>query len=116
MRLLAALQGAYFLITGLWPLISIHSFQVVTGRKTDLWLVKTVGVLITVIGFVLLLAAGRGAITSEVILLAVGCAASLAAIDLYYVARRVIAPIYLLDAGLEILLICGWFLGVLFFS
>jgi hypothetical protein len=35
-------------MTGLWPLVSIGTFQQVTGPKTDLWLVKTVGVLIAV--------------------------------------------------------------------
>ena len=28
-------QGAYFLVTGVWPLVSIRSFQAVTGKKTD---------------------------------------------------------------------------------
>ena len=47
---LALLQGIFYVATGVWPLIDIVSFQVVTGPKTDLWLVKTVGVLVTVIG------------------------------------------------------------------
>src|SRR5947209_20610107 len=29
------LQGAYYLATGGWPLISIETFQAVTGKKTD---------------------------------------------------------------------------------
>src|SRR5437879_6174180 len=32
-------QGLYFLLTGLWQLLSISSFQAVTGPKHDLWLV-----------------------------------------------------------------------------
>jgi hypothetical protein len=43
---LAARQGVYYLLTGVWPLPSIGSFQRVTGPKTDLWLVRTVGVLV----------------------------------------------------------------------
>ena len=29
------IQGLYFAMTGLWPLINIETFQMVTGRKTD---------------------------------------------------------------------------------
>jgi hypothetical protein len=28
-------QGLYYLATGVWPLVSIETFQRVTGRKTD---------------------------------------------------------------------------------
>jgi 8-oxo-dGTP pyrophosphatase MutT (NUDIX family) len=50
----------FYLLTGIWPLLHIQSFQSVTGPKTDLWLVKTAGVLITVIGAVLMMAGCGG--------------------------------------------------------
>lgn len=105
---LALGQGIFYLLTGLWPLVSSGSFQRVTGPKTDLWLVKTVGALVAVIGGVLLLAARRRRVTPEIELLAAGGAAGLAAIDIVYVARRAIAPIYLLDAAVEVALIVSW--------
>ena len=43
-------QGLFYFLTGVWALVSIDTFQKVTGPKTDLWLVKTVGVLFRVIG------------------------------------------------------------------
>jgi hypothetical protein len=43
----------FYLVSGLWPLVHLQSFLTVTGPKTDLWLVKTLGVLISVIGAVL---------------------------------------------------------------
>src|SRR5687767_3732081 len=49
------LQGIYFLLTGVWPLVSMRTFEMVTGPKVDRWLVKTVGVLIAVIGSSLVL-------------------------------------------------------------
>lgn len=101
-------QGAYFALTGVWPLLSIRTFMMVTGPKHDLWLVKTVGILITVIGVVMLVAGLRGNITPEMILLAAGSSAALAAVDIYYVFRRVIARIYLADAAAEIVLIILW--------
>ncbi len=56
---LALGQGLYYALTGLWPLISISTFQAVTGPKAEHWLVRTVGVLVTVIGGVLALAGRR---------------------------------------------------------
>src|SRR5688572_21157874 len=108
MRTIAIIQGLYFFLTGGWPIVHMRSFLAVTGPKADLWLVKTVGALVAVVGVVLLLAAGSGRVTSEIALLAVGSAAALGAVDVVYVAKRVIAKVYLLDALAEALLILAW--------
>jgi len=107
----ALVQGVYFLATGIWPLVSIRTFMMVTGPKADVWLVKTVGVLVAVAGATLLCAAYRQQIDLEVLVLAVGSAAALTAIDVIYVAKCVIAPIYLADAVLEIALIAWWLIA-----
>ena len=107
-RYLSFAQGAYFLVTGIWPLISIRTFMLVTGPKTDVWLVKTVGAVVAVIGAVLTVAGVRRQTAPEVPLLAVGSAAALTAIDIVYVAQGRIAPIYQLDAVGEVALIGGW--------
>ena len=104
----AAVQGLYFLVTGVWPLVYVESFLAVTGPKTDLWLVYTVGALVGVVGAVLLAAARSGRVTPEVALLAVGSALALAAIDVTFVARKVIDPIYLADAAAEVVLVLWW--------
>jgi uncharacterized membrane protein len=105
---LCQFQGVYFFLTGLWPLIHIDSFVRVTGPKYDIWLVKTVGILILVIGGVLFSAARHRRINQETFSLAVGGAAGLAAIDIYYVAIDRIREVYLLDALAEIILIILW--------
>lgn len=79
-----------------------------TGPKANTWMVKTAGALITAVGVTLVSAARNRRVTPEVPLLAAGCAAGLAAIDVVYVARRRIPPVYLLDALAEVLLIAGW--------
>ncbi len=104
----ALMQGVYFVATGVWPIIHIQSFQWVTGPKIDLWLVKTVGVLVTVVGAVLISAARRRRITDEIVLLAVGSALGLAAIDLVYALSGRISAIYLADAAVEIGLAMLW--------
>lgn len=108
LRALAAGQRAYFAATGLWAIIHYRSFTRVTGPKTDDWLVKTVGALVTVIGAVLGLAALRRRITPEIALLATGSAAGLAAIDVFYTAKGRISRVYLLDAAGEAALLAGW--------
>jgi hypothetical protein len=110
-RRVAAVQGAYFVLTGIWPLFGINSFQAVTGAKTDLWLVYTVGCLVAVIGAGLLVAAVTGRTTLEVIVLAVGSAVALAGIDVVFVVRGVISWVYLLDALAEGGLVAWWVLS-----
>ena len=101
-------QGLFYLLTGLWAIVHLPSFEAVTGPKTDDWLVKTVGVLVTVIGGVLLLAARRNRVTEETALLAAGSALGLAGIDLVYALSGMISTIYLLDAAAELGIVLLW--------
>ena len=103
-------QGLYFLVTAIWPLVSMRTFEAVTGPKTDKWLVKTVSSLIGVIGLALLLAAYRGLVSEEIALMAAGSAAVLGLIDVIYVSKGVIARVYLLDALAEAVIVAAWFI------
>ena len=108
-RRVASVQGIYFMISGIWPFLSISSFQAVTGPKTDLWLVKTVGVLLLVIGFVLWLSDFKNRISPETAILGIGSAVVLICIELIYVVADVISPVYLLDTIIETGLAAAWF-------
>ena len=108
LRLLAIAQGAYYLFTGIWPLINRDSFLAVTGPKTDLWLVNTVSVLVIVIGGTLLFGAAIRQVNATLIALAIGSAAGLVGIEFFYAMRGEIWPIYLLDAIGEAVLILLW--------
>jgi len=46
-------------------------------------------------------------VTQEVVAIAAGCAGGLAAIDLVYVARRRISPVYLVDAAIQAGVLAG---------
>ena len=106
---LALGQGIYYAVSGVWPLVSMRTFEAVTGPKADRWLVKTVGVLVGVIGTVLTVSARRPrADEAERALLAAGSAAGLAAIDTVYALRGRISKIYLLDAVVEVALVAAW--------
>jgi energy-converting hydrogenase Eha subunit E len=95
-------QGAYYLLTGLWPLVHMASFEAVTGPKTDDWLVRMVGLLAATIGAALVTAARQWRGTLETIVLAVGSAMAFTAVDVWYVLQGQISRIYLADATVEI--------------
>lgn len=99
------LQGGYYVVTGLAPLVSMRAFEAVTGKKTDRWLVQMVGLLAASIGAALLTAAENDEIELPTLLLSVASGLSFAAIDVVHVARRRISPVYLGDAAVELALV-----------
>ncbi|MFL6571999.1 MAG: hypothetical protein ACJ8G4_09620 [Burkholderiales bacterium] len=101
-------QGAYYLVSGVWSVAHIDSFQKVTGRKTDLWLVKTVGLLLVAIGGGLIVAGATRQFVPGLVFIAMASAAALLAIELVYVLRRVISAIYLADALVELGFLIWW--------
>jgi hypothetical protein len=103
-----AFHAAYFLIGGIWSVVGRRSFEAVSGRKTDYWLVRTVGGLLTAVGAVIGLAGIRRRVTPEVVWLGISTSAALTAIDIIYTAKRRISPVYLLDAVVNIVLIGAW--------
>src|SRR5215213_8835179 len=94
--------GGYYAVTGVAPFVSRRAFEAVTGPKREWWLVQTVGLLVTVVGGALVSGAVRRRTSPELLAVAAGSAASLAAIDVVYVARGRIAPSYLADAAVQL--------------
>jgi hypothetical protein len=107
-NLVALVQGIYFLVTGIWPILSMRTFLLITGPKTDVWLVKTVGLILATIGAVLIYAQMTATVNPPVIVLAIGAALALMVAEVIYVAKRVISPVYLGDAFVELVLIVWW--------
>jgi hypothetical protein len=97
-------QGSYYVASGLWAVVDRQGFERVTGRKTDYWLVRTVGLLATAIGLALLTGARDDRPSSQTRVLAVAAGASFTVVDLVYVAKGRISPIYLGDAAFHGLL------------
>lgn len=96
-------QGIYYSLTGIWPVLDIDSFMFVTGPKTDIWLVKTVGLLSVSIGLTLLLVK-RYRIPPVLNALS---AMSFLVIDVYYALIDRISDIYLADAFVELIFLAG---------
>jgi hypothetical protein len=109
-RTVIAGQGIYYVLTGLWPLVSMETFEKVTGEKTDDWLVYMVGLLAFVIGTVLLAGVRRATPSLETVMLAVFSTFAFASIDTVFALNGTISRIYLADAVVEVvffLLIVG---------
>jgi hypothetical protein len=97
-------MAVYYAVTGIWPIAHMPSFEAVTGPKTDRWLVKTVAALALANGVALAFGARRETIAAETMALAACSATAFAAIDLLYVSRGTIRPVYLADAAIELAL------------
>jgi hypothetical protein len=111
-RHVASVQAAFYLGTGIWPLLHRRSFERVTGRKTDFWLAQTVGLTVAAIGMGLAQAVSRrGRVPPELRTVAATTAAGLALVDISFVARGRISAIYLADAAAEAALVAGWLLA-----
>jgi hypothetical protein len=88
------IQGVYYLLTGLWPLVHFASFEALSGRKRDRWLVRTVGLLAAVIGFTLLRRPAEGSRLADL------SAGAFVAADVMAVGAGQL-PTYLADAVVE---------------
>jgi hypothetical protein len=108
LKILLIFQGTYTLITALWALIDIHSFMAVTGPKTDLWLVKTVAVLLIPISVSLILPAFFTSTIWQPLLVGLLSAIGLAIIDFYYSVNNTIDEIYMLDGILQCVFVIAW--------
>ena len=104
-RLLLGGQAAYYIFSGLWPILHMGSFEAITGPKVDDWLVRMVGLLAATIGITLAVALRGRRIGPEVRTLAILSALSFAAIDLRYALQGRISSIYLADAVVELALV-----------
>lgn len=110
-RVLAVGQGAFYLLSGLWPIVHYRSFEKVTGPKEDDWLAKTVGGLIAVTGASILAASLRPKeVPAEVAVVGAGHALVLGTSSGYYASRGRISKIYLLDSLSEYALVAAWLL------
>lgn len=100
-RIVVAIQGVYYAITGIWPLVSFATFQMVTGPKFEVWLVHTVGLLALAIGIALVAGAYRRYASPETVVLSIGAAFAFGLIDVFYYLNGTIGPVYLADAVVE---------------
>lgn len=111
-RILLSIQCIYTFITAVWPLIDIESFMLVTGYKTDLWLVKTVGAILVSVSLCMATHLFIRTDHIPVVVLAITSSIAFICIDFYYALNDTISDIYMADGALQILFLTGW-IGVI---
>ena len=95
-------QAAYYLVTGLWPLLHFRSFEGLTGPKPDRFVVESTGLLFAATGATLASAAGEDGPEPPVRVLGalVAAASTLAALR----HRPQLRAVYLADAAVQVTL------------
>lgn len=108
-RWIPFIQGIYLLVTALWPLLHINSFMSVTGYKTDLWLVKTVSVLLFPLAIIVFSASKPlKQVSMYHATVVITGTAGLAIVELIYYFNGTIAWVYLVDAMIQLLFMIWW--------
>src|SRR3546814_11279963 len=78
------IQGIYFVVTGIWPLLNMASFITATGPKQDTWMAEMVGLSSASIGLTFIVSSLRQ--RPSPVLLGYAVAASFLAMDITYLA------------------------------
>lgn len=107
-RTILWIQATYIFLTAVWPLVDIQSFMEVTGYKTDVWLVKTVGALLIPVAASLYAHLFFRTNHTPALILGSLTAVAFICIDFYYALNDVISNIYLVDGAIEILFLIAW--------
>ncbi|MDQ1012924.1 hypothetical protein QFZ82_007409 [Streptomyces sp. V4I23] len=105
---LARAHGLFNVLGGVWPLLSLRTFEWVSGPKTDEWLLQTCGGLLATAGWSMLRVSPGPEGLRHARRLGVGTAVTLLVIDLVYVPLGRIRPTYLIDAATEIAWLTAW--------
>lgn len=105
---LLVIQSAYALLTAVWPIVHIQSFMEVTGYKTDVWLVKTVGALLIPVAVTMLSFLYFQSDRRQAALLGMTTAVAFASIDFYYALTDVISDVYLGDGVVQLIFLASW--------
>ncbi|MFD5326908.1 hypothetical protein [Streptomyces sp. NPDC127092] len=104
----ARAQGLFNVVGGMWPVLSLRSFEAIYGAKTDRWLQRTNGALLAATGISLLLARPGSEGMRHARCVGTGSALTLLAADVVYVPLRRIPATYLLDAAMEAAWLTAW--------
>ncbi|MEO8587906.1 MAG: hypothetical protein ABI432_00915 [Flavobacteriales bacterium] len=104
----AILQGVYYAFGGLWPLLSLSSFEDVTGNKRDEWLVRAVAGILLVVSVVLWRGALRRQVDASLRLVAAGVGLVLGLVGIGSGMSGRISWLYVPDGLIHLGFAFGW--------
>lgn len=106
-RMIAGGHALYLLATGVWPLLHRGSFERVTGKKDEFWLVRTVGGLAATTGVSLAVSVIKGSKRTETVALALGSSIVFGLADAH--AAHAQSRLYLGDVVVQLGCLPAWF-------
>lgn len=101
------IHGIYYAIAGIWPLLHLKSFLLVTGSKRDLWLVKQVGLLAFAAAIVMFVGY-NSSIDNVLYVHVIAFPITFLIVDVYYSLKGIISNVYLVDAMIQLALIIAY--------
>ena len=104
-------QGVFYVISGLWPIVHLKSFEKVTGRKREGWLAQSMGGLIAAVGVALIVGSLEQRPSRTLQVLGMGSALALGAADLIFAKRGTVSKIYFADAAAEGAALATWIIA-----
>ncbi|HEX2935014.1 MAG TPA: hypothetical protein VHO72_06640 [Bacteroidales bacterium] len=104
----ATVQGIYYFVTGAWALFHARSFMYITGPKTDIWLLRLVGILTIAISLLLFVTAKKRKLSLESIVVILFGGFSYLTIDVIYSLAGRISFVYLYDALIQLIFLSIW--------
>lgn len=108
-RHISLFQAAHYILTGLWAVLHLRSFEALTGKKQDRWLVRSTGLMIATVGSYFLMAGVQGP-SPRTRWFGMLFPAALATADVCWAWRSTRAKAYLADALVAGIVIGAWFL------
>jgi hypothetical protein len=107
-KCLLCIHGLFYLVMGLWPILSLESFLNITGDKVERWLVITVSVILLAMSIGFLVESKIRVPAFSIKLIALLTSIALTIVDIRYVYAGTISTVYLMDAFIELLLAFAW--------
>ena len=104
-------QGVFYVITGLWPIVHLKSFEKVTGNKREAWLSKSMGALVTAVGAALIVGSLEKVPSRTLKVLGMGSAIALGLADLVFAKKSRAPRVYLGDAVAEGAALATWIIA-----
>lgn len=106
-RLLSFSHALYLLFGGGWPLLHLKSFEAVTGPKHDEFLVRTVALLLILVGSILL-GQRKAVVESSAVQLAMGTSFILGTVAIVSAAGGWVWKVYFIDGTIHLLFVLAW--------
>lgn len=104
-------QGVFYVITGLWPIVHLKSFERVTGNKRESWLAKSMGALVTAVGAALIVGSLEERPSRTLKVLGMGSAVALGLADLVFAKHSRAPKVYIGDAVAEGAALATWIIA-----